>query len=231
MIICGLQKLTLLDFPDRVACTIFTRGCNFACPFCQNSSLVISEKYADTLDEKEVLNFLESRVGLLDGVCISGGEPTLQTDLKDFIKRVKELGYTIKLDTNGYRPDVLEVLLKEKLIDFVSMDIKNCPSKYAETAGLTRIDIEKIKESVRLLSNSGISYELRTTIVKEFHTEKDILEMVELVKDAPVYYLQMFRDSETNIKYGLHPVSEEEMQKFKTLLKQNNVNVKIRGEE
>lgn len=230
MKICGLQKLTLLDFPDRVACTIFTLGCNFTCPFCQNSSLVLADRYAPTIDEKEVLNFLESRIGLLDGVCISGGEPTLQRDLKDFIKKVREMGYSVKLDTNGYNPDVLEELLNENLLDFVSMDIKNSLEKYAVTAGMKHIDVEKIKKSICLLSSSRVPYELRTTIVKEFHDENDMKAIAELVKESPVYFLQAFRDSPTNIAQGLHPCSDEEMQKFKTILLNEGVNVKIRGE-
>lgn len=176
MKIAGLNKTTLLDYPELVAATVFTAGCNFRCPFCHNRDLVMGEGLA-YIPEEEVLAFLEKRRKVLAGVCISGGEPTLQPDLGEFIRKVKRLGYRVKLDTNGYRPEVLRELLAEDLLDYVAMDLKNCKAKYAVTAGRPELELTKIITSVEMIKRSGIPHEFRTTVVKELHTESDLMEI------------------------------------------------------
>jgi len=231
MRICGLQKLTLLDYPDHIACTIFTSGCNFMCPFCQNSSLVLNIDRNVEIPEDEVLDFLKKRVGILEGVCITGGEPTLQRDLEDFIKKVKELGFKVKLDTNGYKPEILKKLVNEKLIDFVSMDIKNSPEKYPLTAGIDKINMDLIKNSVDFLISNGVDYEFRTTVVKEFHERGDFVEIAKFIKGAKRYYLQQFRDSESCIQQNLHAWGKDELIKFIEILAENGVKAELRGIE
>ena len=168
MTINGMQKLTLLDYPGNVACLIFTQGCNFRCPFCHNSGLLDMNNNCEKIDEKEVFKYLEKRRGLLDGVCISGGEPLLQKDIEDFIRKVKDLGYKVKLDTNGSSPKKLKQLIEDGLIDYVAMDIKNDFLNYDKTAGMCT-NIDNIKKSIEIIENSNIEYEFRTTIVKQFH--------------------------------------------------------------
>ena len=172
MLIKGLNKTTLLDYPGRVAATIFTGGCNFRCPFCHNGDLVLKPSIQDAYSEEEVLSFLQKRKNVLKGVCITGGEPTLQADLPVFMEKVKKIGYDIKLDTNGYQPQVLAELIGDGLVDYVAMDIKNSKEKYPETAGLNDLQIEKIEESVELLAGATIPYEFRTTVVDELHDEE-----------------------------------------------------------
>ena len=229
MKISGIQKLTLLDFPDHVACTLFTPGCNFKCPFCHNSSLVLDLSTCQIIDEEEIFSFLKKRVGILDGVCITGGEPTLQKDLKDFIRKIKNLGYSVKLDTNGYRPEILKELVEENLLDYVAMDIKNSISKYPKTIGKDDFDKNFIKESIDYLLENHVDYEFRTTVVKEFMSKEDFIEIAKLIKGAKRYYLQAFRDSGSCIKSGLHAYSKEEMENFVEILKKYNVTATIRG--
>lgn len=174
--ICGLQKMTLLDFPGRIACTVFLGGCNFRCPFCHNSELFMG-KPEKLMEDGEFFTFLKSRKGLLDGVCVSGGEPTLYKDLPAFLVKIKELGFLVKLDTNGSRPEVLKALAREKLIDYVAMDVKNSPAMYAQTVGRETMDIAPIEESLRFLIGGGLDYELRTTLVSQLHTEASIQDM------------------------------------------------------
>ncbi len=195
MRIDGLQKMTLLDFPGKVACTVFTGGCNFRCPFCHNALLVteLPENPDYTVDE--ILAFLKKRSGLLDGVAITGGEPLINSDIADFIKKIRDLGYAVKLDTNGSYPDRLKALVAEGLIDYVAMDIKNCREKYAQTVGLKSLDLSKIEESVDFLKSGAVDYEFRTTVVKEFHTVEDIRNTAEWIKGARRYFLQNFVDS------------------------------------
>ena len=207
MIISGIQKLSLLDYPDKTCATLFTFGCNFRCPFCQNSPLVTLKAPAQVLSEEEVLSFLEKRRGLLDGVTISGGEPLLQKDILEFIDKVKSLGFLIKLDTNGSMPKALQDVIGH--IDFVAMDIKNSPEKYAMTAGLPMLDIDSIYQSADIIMNSGIAYEFRTTVVKEYHEIEDIAEIGKWLNGAKRYALQNFKDADTVIGDGLHPVSSE----------------------
>ncbi len=199
MLIHGFQKMTLLDYPGKVACTIFTAACNLRCPFCHNAGLVTKIEHAERIDEGEILAYLKKRQGILDGVCITGGEPTLQPDLRDFIRNVKSLGYAVKLDTNGTHPDVLAALLDEGLLDYVAMDIKNSRPKYALTAGLlehTASDVlESIQTSIDLLLENRVDFEFRTTVVAEYHTPEDIAQIARRIAPAKKYFLQPFVDS------------------------------------
>ena len=207
MIINGFQKLTLLDYPGRVACTIFTAGCNMRCPFCHNASLVTHIDSENTFSVDEVLDYLKKRQGILEGVCITGGEPLLQPDIKEFIAEIKKLGYSVKLDTNGTFPEKLKELVNEGLVDYVAMDIKNSQAKYKETAGINNLDLSKIEESVDFLINGNIDFEFRTTIVNEFHTVEDIQDIVVWIKGAHKYFLQNFVDSGDLIGQDLNPVT------------------------
>lgn len=193
MIIAGFQRLTLIDYPGKLATTVFTVGCSFRCPFCHNPELVRGGKWdvGYGKQEKEFFKFLKTRKGKLDGVCITGGEPTIQPDIVEFIKKIKKLGFLVKLDTNGTRPDVLRKVISEKLVDFIAMDIKNQPKRYDTTTG-TKFDIERIKLSVNLIINSRIPYEFRTTVVPGIHTEKDFLVIAKWIKGAKRYYLQKY---------------------------------------
>ncbi|KKU53863.1 MAG: Anaerobic ribonucleoside-triphosphate reductase activating protein [Candidatus Moranbacteria bacterium GW2011_GWE1_49_15] len=190
----GYQKLTLIDYPGKIATTVFTVGCSFRCPFCHNPELVLADQFPELNDmEAEFFKFLEKRKGKLEGVCITGGEPTIQPDIINFIKKVKAMGFLVKLDSNGTRPDVLRKVIKEKLVDFIAMDIKNSPKKYSKTVGVSA-DMERIKLSVYMIMNSGIDYEFRTTVVPGIHEEKDFDEIAKWIKGAKAYYLQEFRD-------------------------------------
>lgn len=217
MLIAGLNKTTLLDYPGRVAATVFAGGCNFRCPFCHNAGLVLTPSSAETYSEEDVFSFLSKRKNVLQGVCITGGEPTLQADLPEFIAKIKKLGYAVKLDTNGYKPEVLRDLLAAGLLDYVAMDIKNCLSKYEFTTGVES-DVEKIKASVELLKSSGIDYEFRTTVVKEFHSREDLLQIGQWIKGCPKYYLQQFVESDNIIgmqgQREFHAYEKEEMELF-----------------
>lgn len=199
MRILGLTKTTLLDFPGHVAASLFTGGCQFRCPFCHNGELVLAPLEESVYSQEEVLSFLRKRRGVLQGVCITGGEPTLQPGLAEFIRRIRELGYLVKLDTNGYEPEVLEELLREGLLSYVAMDIKNRREKYALTVGKEDVEIDRIEQSVELLKKAGIAYEFRTTLVKELHTEEDIREIGKWIGGCPYYFLQQYRDSENVI--------------------------------
>ena len=207
MRLSGLQRLTLLDYPGRLACTVFTGGCNLRCPFCHNASLVLNT--GKEISEREFFDFLASRVGRLDGVCISGGEPTLQPDLADFARKIKALGFLVKLDTNGTRPEVISALISEGLIDYIAMDIKNSPLKYAKTAGVEAVDITAIKKSIKIISESGIHHEFRTTVTQELHSENDIREICKILHKDAKYYLQAYRDEGEILKKGLSTPTEE----------------------
>lgn len=210
MNIQGLQKLTLLDYPEHVACTIFTGGCQLNCPFCHNSEL-ISGPFGEGLQTDSVLSFLKKRQGLLDGVCVSGGEPLLQPDIEEFLRAVKELGYRVKLDTNGGFPDKLERLVRAGLVDYVAMDIKNTPEKYALTCGLNECDMTPYIASVNFLLSGPVDYEFRTTVVREFHTFEDILQIAKWLKGAQHYYLQCFVERDQVRDTSLSAYNEEEM--------------------
>lgn len=219
MKIQGLQKLTVLDFPGKVACIIFTAGCSFRCPFCHNATLVRAE--GDNISEEEVLSYLKKRQGILDGVVISGGEPTIQKGLKEFIVKIKELGYAVKLDTNGYQPEVLKELLNEGLLDYVAMDIKNSKGKYGVTTGLQDIDISRIEESVELLKSGNVPYEFRTTVMAELHDAQDIAEVSEWLRGAEKHFIQSFKDSGDILCGSFTPPDEAKIAEFKEIMAQN----------
>jgi len=194
MILGGLQKLTLIDYPDHIAATVFTVGCNFRCPFCHNPELVSSIEYqVSTILERDFFDFLESRQGKLEGVCVTGGEPTIQPDIVEFIGKIKELGYKVKLDTNGARPDILRLLYAKKLLDFVAMDIKSDLENYNRTTN-SKVDLERIKLSVDLIRNSGVDYEFRTTAVPGLHKEEDFVKIGKWLEGSKKYVLQKYED-------------------------------------
>ncbi|MBQ3195876.1 MAG: anaerobic ribonucleoside-triphosphate reductase activating protein [Clostridia bacterium] len=209
MNICGLQKLTLLDFPQHTACTVFAGGCNLRCPFCHNASLVTGT--AEKLDLRELMSFLKRRAGLLDGVCISGGEPLLQQDTEGFIKELRALGYKIKLDTNGTLPQHLGVLLEKGLLDYVAMDLKNLPAMYPQTVGKDNFDFAPIAESMELLRNSETPYEYRTTLVKPLHSLDSLRELAAYIQPNEPWFLQQYIDSGDILGSGLEAFTPEEM--------------------
>lgn len=223
----GIQKLTLLDYPEKVACTLFLGGCNLRCPFCHNGGLVTAPDHA--IDEDEILAFLQKRVGMLDGVCITGGEPLLQPDLDNFIAKVKAMGYAVKLDTNGCFPRQLQNLLESNSLDYVAMDIKNSPNSYAKTVGVPDFDVSPVEQSIGLLMTWNIPFEFRTTVVEEFHTAQDFREISQWIKGAPRYFLQNFVDSGDLLSPGLHPHSPEKMQAFADICRETIPNTSIRG--
>lgn len=213
MRISGLQKLTLMDFPEVVSCIIFTQGCNFRCPFCHNASLV-GGVGDNEISEDEVLDFLKERKKLLDGVVITGGEPTLNSDIAEFLKKIKNLGYLIKLDTNGTNPDLLKKLVSDKLVDYVAMDIKNCPEKYEKATGVNKF-MEKVTQSKDFLLTGAIDYEFRTTVVKGIHTKDDLISLAKWIAGANKYFLQQYKNSGDIISpEGLSSFSEDEMNDF-----------------
>lgn len=228
MIIKGLQKTTLLDFPGKVACTVFTGGCNFRCPFCHNASLVISPDFSDIISEDEFFSFLKKRSSILDGVCVSGGEPLLQKDIEAFLQKIKDLGLAVKLDTNGSFPDRLNSILAHGLVDYVAMDIKNSKEKYSLICG-TDVDTSKISESISILINGSIPYEFRSTIVKEFHTPQDIENMASWIAGAKHYYLQSFKDSGDIISDGLSAYTPDEMRSLLDIARKNIPSAELRG--
>jgi pyruvate formate lyase activating enzyme len=228
MHIKGLQKLTLLDYPSKTACTVFTAGCNFRCPFCQNSSLVLGQNDADEYTEEQILSFLKKRQGLLDGVCITGGEPTLYADLPEFISKIKSLEFCVKLDTNATNPDMLKRLIEEKLIDYAAIDIKNSPEKYELTAGADALDT--VGQSVEYLLGSDFDYEFRTTVVCPLHTPADLDEIGRWIKGCNKYFLQQYRDSgEIIAPQGLSSFTEDEMQQLLNVVKQYIPHAELRG--
>ena len=225
----GMQKMTLLDYPGYVACTLFTGGCNFRCPFCHNALLVLDLDENYTIPEEEVLAFLKKRQGLLDGVCVTGGEPLINKDIGDFLSKVKELGFKIKLDTNGTNPALLKELVSQKLVDYVAGDIKNSPEKYAETVGLKSFDMSTINETVNFLMTGCVDYEFRTTVTKQFHTEKSMEEAARFIRGAKRYFLQNFVDSGNLIGSGITGQSKEEMEKLLAVVKKYVPDSYLRG--
>ena len=226
--------MTLLDYPGKVACTVFLTGCNFRCPFCHNSE-ILDGTCEPVMTPQELLNFLQKRIGLLDGVCITGGEPTLHPQLPDLLKDIKALGYSIKLDSNGYRPAVLKELVAQGLVDYIAMDIKNGPSDYCATAGNDHLDLSRIEESIRFLGSGPVDYEFRTTVVDQLHSEQSILEMGKWLQEltqgrAKKLFLQKFVDRDTVMFAGLCAPDEEKMERFKQILQPFAQQVAIRGE-
>ncbi len=229
MKICGFQKMTMLDFPGKVACTVFTGGCNFRCPFCHNALLVTDIDESNTFDEEEIIAYLYKRKGIIDGVCITGGEPLMQKDIADFLEKVKATGMPVKLDTNGSYPQKLKELVEKGLVDYVAMDIKNSKAKYAETIGLPGYDLRKVEESVAFLLSDAVDYEFRTTVVREFHTKEDIADITGWISGAKRYFLQGFVDSGNLIGSGMSAVKPQEMVEFCTKAQEIVPNTVLRG--
>ena len=234
MIIAGLQRLTLLDFPEHVACTVFTWGCNFRCRFCHNSALVLPDKIKgeDMMDIEEFFAFLDKRRGRLDGVAITGGEPLIQQDIKEFMRRIRSMGFLVKLDTNGSFPDRLREILDEGLADYVAMDIKSDLNGYGTAIGVADAPTDKILQSIRILKESGIPFEFRTTVIDELHDENTFEGIGKLIEGADRYYLQMFEDSGELIEEGrFHAPSEEKMQRLLAVARKWIPNAQIRGDK
>ena len=229
MQIAGLQKLTLLDYPGHVACTVFTPGCNFRCPFCHNAPLVLPERLGCDTTEDEVLAFLKKRVGILDGVAITGGEPLLTAEILPFAEKIKRKGFALKIDTNGFFPQRLRELVESGLADYVAMDVKNSPAKYAETCGLPALDLTRVRESVDFLLRGTVPYEFRTTVVREFHEAEDFEQIGRWIAGAQGYFLQNFVDSGACIRAGLHAHDVERLRLFRSLLRKYVPNTQIRG--
>lgn len=228
MNINGLQKLTLLDFPGHTACTVFLAGCDMKCPFCHNSELIDGSADVIMTDE-EFLTFLKGRLGLLDGVAFTGGEPLLRKGLPILLQKIKELGFATKLDTNGAHPKALKSVLDSKLVDYVAMDVKNSPEKYSETSGKADIDIAKIKESIEIIMNSGVDYEFRTTVVDQLHDESSFIAISQLIQGAKRYFLQAFTDRDTVVYSGFSAPAKETMEKYAEIVRKTVKNVEIRG--
>ena len=228
MKIHGLQKMTLLDYPGKVACTVFLGGCEFRCPFCHNADLLDVNAPAE-MDDEELLRFLKTRTGLLDGVAITGGEPLLRQDLPDLLVRIRDLGYLVKIDTNGDHPARLKKILDEGLADYVAMDVKNSPQRYGETVGIPGFDTARISESIGILLSSDTEYEFRTTVVKQFHDEASFEEIGPWIRGAKRYFLQGFVDRDTVPFVGLEAWSKEEMERFADIVRPFVKNVDIRG--
>lgn len=227
MEILGIEKVSFVDYDDKICATIFTGGCNFRCPFCHNSGIV--EKIFNPYSEDEILTYLKERSRLLDAVTISGGEPTLQKDLEEFIIKVKSLGYKIKLDTNGTRPDVVKNLIEKNLIDYIAMDIKNNFEDYSKITGIANPNIEKIKETIHYLNEKNFPFELRTTLVKGFHTKDSIEKMAKDLKGQNKLFLQKFVDNESCFSSNLEPISKAEAEEFQKILSKTIKNVNLRG--
>ena len=228
MKIHGLQKMTLLDFPGLVACTVFLGGCDLRCPFCHNAEILDMNAPA-VMDDKEFLEFLETRRGKLDGVAVTGGEPTLRPDLPELLREIKRLGFKVKLDTTGNHPDMLKRIVGEGLVDYVAMDVKNSKERYAETVGLTGFDISRVDESISFLLRGDVEYEFRTTVIKQFHDKDSFIGIAEWIKGAEKYYLQGFVDRDTVPFAGLEARTEEEMKKYAEIVKPYVKSVELRG--
>ena len=232
--ISGLQKMTLLDYPGKVACTVFLQGCNFRCPFCHNSDLLGSEG-PETIPVETLLAFLKKRVGLLDAVCITGGEPTLQPGLEDLIVKIKELGYLVKLDTNGNRPEVLKVLVEKSLIDYVAMDIKNSPTKYGITAGVPNMRLDRVEESIKFLLSGAVAYEFRTTVADELHEPEDFSAIGQWLQslapgcDLPKFFIQPYVDRDSVLAAGLHTPTREKLLAMQEAIAPHTSSAQIRG--
>lgn len=227
MKIGGMQKLTLLDYPGKLACIIFTQGCNLKCPYCQNSGLIpLESEY--TVDEEEILEYLKKRKGIIDGIVISGGEPTLQSDLEEFINKVKEMNILVKLDSNGCNPKKIKYLIDNKMIDYIAMDIKNPLEEYQTVAGCP-VQKDKLEESINIIKNSNIDHEFRTTIIKNIHDVDKILSICSYIGEDETYYLQNFEQSENVIDKNLESFDREELKEISTKVKRKYPKVKVRG--
>lgn len=219
MLLKGLQKLTLLDYPGKVGATVFTGGCNLRCPFCHNASLVVFEKDSDSISEEEFFAFLQKRRGMLESVCVSGGEPTLQGDLIEFIEKIRSLGYLVKLDTNGARPEVLSELIEKGLVNYVAMDIKSSKEGYPSAVGIESFDLSGIEKSIEILKKCKVDFEFRTTVAKGLHTKEDIEGIGKWLEGDVKFFLQTFRDSGDILGEGCSDYSEGEMKEFLEIVK------------
>jgi len=228
MNILGLQKTTLLDYPGMVACTIFIGGCNMRCPFCHNMNIV-TDCLSPLYSQADILDFLKKRAGLLDGVCITGGEPTLFPELPDFIRSIKSLGYKVKLDTNGTNPDMIKTLTDEGLIDYIAMDIKSSIDSYGVVCGNNNIDTDAVRNSICVIMNGPVAYEFRTTLVKKYHDASEIHKIGSLIKGARNYYLQSFKDSEFVPDHSLEALDINTLNSYVDILSQYVQNVSLRG--
>ena len=228
MKIHGLQKMTLLDYPGKVACTVFFGGCDMRCPFCHNAEL-LDGTAPPVMEEKELLSFLEKRKGLLDGVAITGGEPMLQKDLPSLAARIRELGYPVKVDTNGNHPELLREMIDRGLAQYVAMDIKNAPERYAETVGIPGFDLSPVMESVSLLLEGRTDYEFRTTVVAELHDDGSFEQIGKWIRGARRYFLQKFTDRDTVPFAGLHAPTDEQMHRWQNMLRADISQVELRG--
>ncbi len=229
MKISGFEKMSLVDYDSLVACTVFFGGCNFKCGFCHNSPLVTQHSALPEIPQEDILNYLSKRKGVIDGVCISGGEPTLNKELPQFIGKIKNLGYKVKLDTNGTNPQMVKDLFNDKLVDYFAMDIKQSPENYAKIIGYECFDMSKIRQTVSFFLSNDVDYEFRTTLVKEFHREQDIVKIGEWIKGAKKYFLQKFIDGENCIERGFSPIEKEDAENFVKILSKNINNVYLRG--
>lgn len=228
MNISGFTKLTLIDFPKKLACIVFTQGCNYNCAFCQNSGLIKCNKER-LIDHEEIFNYLMKRKKVIEGVVISGGEPTIQPGLIDFIKKVKEMGFLVKLDTNGSNPEVLKQLISRHLIDYIAMDVKNIFEEYTGIVNLRKVDISKVKESIEIIKNSDIDHEFRTTIMKNYHDIPKLEKICEYLGKNEKYYLQNFEDSEMVVDKSLVAFTNEMLENIQGILRKNFPNVVVRG--
>lgn len=229
MKICGLQKLTLLDYPEKVACTVFTGGCDLRCPFCHNASLVLGAPFPDEIPESKLFAYLQKRRGVLDGVCVTGGEPLLQSGLENFLEHVRALGLSVKLDTNGTFPQRLRSLIKTGLVDYVAMDVKNSPERYAETTGVSEFDFSAVRESINFLLAGSVDYEFRTTVVKGLHDAESLCAAASSIKGAKRYFLQKFVDSGELIEDGYSAFSNQEMKEFLEIVSPYVQSAALRG--
>lgn len=225
----GFNKLTLLDYPGRLACTIFLGHCNFRCPFCHNAGLVLEPENEPVIPIEEILGTLKKRKGILDGVCITGGEPTVHKKLPEFIQQIKKMDYSVKLDTNGTNPQMVQDMVKAGLVDYVAMDIKNAPDKYGETAGIARVDLEAVNETVEFLKSGKVDYEFRTTVTRELHKKEDFLKIRKWLSGSRRYFLQAYKESEQVIHPVYSSYSREQLENFRQLLLEEISQVEIRG--
>lgn len=230
-LICGFEKMSMVDFDGKIAATLFLGSCNFRCPFCHNSSLVLNYQNIEKYTLEEILLYLNKRKGIIEAVCITGGEPTIYPDLEEIIKEIKNLGLLIKLDTNGSNPKVIKDLVSKGLIDYIAMDVKNSFSKYPLTTSIINLDTSKIKESIEYIQKCGVDYEFRTTLVKEYHTLDDIKEIANILKGSKKYFLQCFVDNGNCLKQGLHKIDKEEVEGYKVLLSKYIEKVYLRNYE
>ena len=225
----GFNKLTLLDYPGRLACTIFLGHCNFRCPFCHNAGLVLDPENEPVIPIEEIRGTLKKRKGILDGVCITGGEPTVHKKLPEFIQQIKKMDYSVKLDTNGTNPQMVQDMVKAGLVDYVAMDIKNAPDKYGETAGIARVDLEAVNETVEFLKSGKVDYEFRTTVTRELHKKEDFLKIRKWLSGSRRYFLQAYKESEQVIHPVYSSYSREQLENFRQLLLEEISQVEIRG--